>query len=461
MQSRLISAARQVRHVGCWARRCHRRSSRILFVGCRSKAGSGSNAARVERSPRSSQRPGCLACVCENSCPAFAPTILPMEMQGKLHLAVSLPLLPGNRIRGAVHLVESCSAQERGQGRCPRGGGGWSRPGRAVMLGAGRGMHSAGVTSVTQTTASPDLHTFPLPHCSRWMRPLQCHNKQKRKQISQSPAPLAAHEPSMLGMAAGTVGATGSFPCRATCTRYDPGPCRRRQGGAVDNPWLMFRCRRLLLFETIVPSLGSARCCSFPIDGKSPRASLGPGVSRVRCQRMAPPCFLLGCPRCSVLAVLLCAGSVFPAHSWREGRDPCCRAGRAISAGAASSTLRSATQSLLACKEPSEGDRNCCAEGRWVGQGISGSWNRLHPSLSWGSRHCLERGGSHSVKIWPPLHFPQIQFQGKMTLRQEKGGFSPGKKFKPHAGRLAAVAGGGTRAAREQALRSEAKRKVN
>lgn len=160
-----------------------------------------------------------------------------MEMQGKLHLAVFLPLLPGNRIHGAAHLVESCSAQERGQGRCPKGGGGWSRPGRAVMLGAGRGMHSAGVTSVTQTTASPDLHTFPLPHCSRWMRPLRCHNKQKRKQISQSPAPLAAREPSMLGMAAGTVAATGSLPCRAGPRA--PGMTQGPAGEGREGPWII------------------------------------------------------------------------------------------------------------------------------------------------------------------------------------------------------------------------------
>lgn len=163
------------------------------------------------------------------------------------------------------------------------------------------------------------------------------------------------------------------------------------------------------------------------------------------------------------LPALLCAGSAalcrqhFPAHSWREGRDPHCRAGRANGTGAASSTLCSTAWGLLA----PEGDRNCRAEGHRVGQGIGGSWNRLHPLLSQGSRHCLERGGSHSMKIWPLLHFPQIQFQGKMTPRQEKEGFSPGKKFKPHAGGLAALAGGGTGAAREQTLSSEAKRKVN
>lgn len=71
------------------------------------------------------------------------------------------------------------------------------------------------------------------------------------------------------------------------------------------------------------------------------------------------------------------------------------------------------------------------------------------------------RGEVVTLKIWPPLPFPQIQFQGKMTPRQEKGGFSTGKKFKPHAGGLAAVAGGGTGAAREQAPSSKAKRKVN
>lgn len=40
------------------------------------------------------------------------------------------------------------------------------------------------------------------------------------------------------------------------------------------------------------------------------------------------------------------------------------------------------------------------------------------------------------MKIRPPLHFPSIQFQGKMTLRREKGVFTPRKKCKPHAGRL-------------------------
>lgn len=64
------------------------------------------------------------------------------------------------------------------------------------------------------------------------------------------------------------------------------------------------------------------------------------------------------------------------------------------------------------------------------------------------------------MKIWPPLCFPQVQFQGKMTPRQEKGGFSPGEKFKPHADGLTAVAGG-TGAAREWAPVSKAKCKVN
>lgn len=222
----------------------------------------------------------------------------------------------------------------------------------------------------------------------------------------------------------------------------------------MDNPWLMFRCWRLLLFESIAPRWGSAHCCSLPMDGKAHAHRLcrgeqgrGPGASI--------PLFPTGLP------ALLCAGGDSqPTAGGKEG-IPRCRAGRAGGAGAASSTLCSTAWGLLARKEPPEGDQNHPAKGHRVGQGIGGSWKGLHPSLSWSSHHCLERGGSHSVKIWRPLHIPQIQFQGKMTPRQEKGGFSPGKKFKPHAGRLAAVAGGGTGAAREQALSSQAKRKVN
>lgn len=105
--------------------------------------------------------------------------------------------------------------EEAGAGRAPAGGG----------------MHQPGLTSVTQTTASPDLHTFPLPHCSRWMRPLQCRNEEERKPISQSPA---AHEPSVLGMAASTARVAGSPACRAV-------PCRDVLHcptlGHVHQPW--------------------------------------------------------------------------------------------------------------------------------------------------------------------------------------------------------------------------------
>ena len=146
------------------------------------------------------------------------------------------------------------------------------------------------------------------------MRPLRCRNEQKRKQISQSPVPLAACEPSVLGTAADTARATGSPPCHAVprAPGMTPGPSRRRQRGAVDNPWLMFRCCRLVLFESILA------VAPFPWMGK-PTCITSPGASRAGCRRTAPPCFLPGCPRCSVQAALLCAGSAFPTHSRREG----------------------------------------------------------------------------------------------------------------------------------------------
>lgn len=37
----------------------------------------------------------------------------------------------------------------------------------------------------------------------------------------------------------------------------------------MDNPWLMFRCHGLPLFEGIIPPSGSAHCCSFSMDGKA------------------------------------------------------------------------------------------------------------------------------------------------------------------------------------------------
>lgn len=70
---------------------------------------------RAERRPRSSQRPGCLARVHEDLCPALAPTFLPVAMQGKVDVAVFLPLLPGNGICGAAHLMAGCSPQEQGR----------------------------------------------------------------------------------------------------------------------------------------------------------------------------------------------------------------------------------------------------------------------------------------------------------------------------------------------------------
>lgn len=95
--------------------------------------------------------------------------------------------------------AEPCGSLQ-GTGTVSQGGSGWSHRSRAMVLGAGRGC----ITSIRQTAASPDLHTFLLPHCSRWMSPWQCCNEQKRKQISQPPAPLAAHEPSVPGTAAAT-----------------------------------------------------------------------------------------------------------------------------------------------------------------------------------------------------------------------------------------------------------------
>lgn len=62
------------------------------FCDCWNAAGSRRDAVRAEQSPQSSQCPGRIARVHDDSRPALAPSKLP--------LAIFLPLLPGNMIPG-------------------------------------------------------------------------------------------------------------------------------------------------------------------------------------------------------------------------------------------------------------------------------------------------------------------------------------------------------------------------
>lgn len=90
----------------------------------------------------------------------------------------------------------------------------------------------------------PDLHSFLLPHSSRWMRPLQCRNGEKRKLISQS---SAAHEPSVLGMAARVAGSLFcAVLCRVTYATFCIESSGRRQKGAMGNSLQQPQHRRLL-----------------------------------------------------------------------------------------------------------------------------------------------------------------------------------------------------------------------
>lgn len=164
------------------------------------------------------------------------------------------------------------------------------------------------------------------------MRPLWCRNEQKRKQISQPPAPLAAHEPSVRGMAASTARAAGSPLCCAVHAAYDPESHRTRQRGAVDNPWLMFRGFRLLLLSH---------------GWESP-----PSITQHEQVRVMDDTAMFS----TRIPVLLHVGSSFLAHSRRERWDTLLHSRESQQHWSSSSTICSVPQGFLAQKEPPDCD---------------------------------------------------------------------------------------------------------